>query len=236
MLPRLHRSRCQSIRESKPKKIRQGARRWRTVIKTALSAAVLVSGFTGCTTIHNAHRAITNNGAWNDTVVVLRNRSFSAKAWHRRKQNFCRQQYINDFRAGFRTGYEDVAGGSDGCSPAFPPKEYWSWEFQSAEGQARTGAWMAGYPYGAQAAEEDGVSNWTQLQMSTGLQAQYQQAGMFEHKGALYPIPGESCQSCPTVDGAYLPPGAIPPGAELIPEGADGMVPPPPTELLMPAE
>lgn len=196
MLPRLHLAGCSSCDDNRGDAGRGTATRpWRRVITTALSAAMLLGGFSGCTTIHNGYEALTNNGAWNDTMIVLRNRSFSAKAWHRRKHNFCREKYINDFCAGFRSGFEDVAGGSDGCTPAFPPKEYWSWEFQSAEGQARTAAWMAGYPHGARAAEEDGAANWTQLQMSTGLQAQYQQTGTFEHQGALYPIPGNGDQS-----------------------------------------
>lgn len=233
MLPRLHLNRCSSCRENQHRR----SRSWRWIIKTALSATVLMGGLTGCTTIHNAHRAITNNSAWDETVIVLRNRSYSAKAWHRRKHHFCRQQYIKDFCAGFRTGYEDVAGGSDGCTPAFPPKEYWSWEYQSGEGQSRTSAWLAGYPHGVQAAEEDGVANWTQLQMSTGLQAQYQQAGMFDHQGALYPIPSGDAVGMPQAageisDAVPLPPGTIPSGAELIPSAPGDAIPAPPAAAL----
>lgn len=206
-----------SLRQSKfAKRLTQGV----------LSLALLVGGTTGCTTFHNGFEAITNNGAWNETVVVLRNRSFSKKAWHRRKNSFCREKYMNDFCAGFRAGYEEVAQGSDGCTPAFPPQEYWSWEFQSAEGQARTAAWFAGYPHGCRAAEEDGVSNWSQIQMSAGLQAEYQQAGMLEHQGALYPIPTDNQISYPVEGMPYVPDG-LPEGAVLVPSVNPPMIPVP---------
>lgn len=157
--------------------------------------------------MHNGWEALTNNGGWNDTVVVLRNRSFSAKAWHRRKHNFCRERYINDFSAGFRAGYEDVASGGGECTPAFPPQEYWGWDFQSAEGQARTSAWFAGYPHGARAADEDGLGAWQQLPMSSNYQAQYQKSGMFTHQGALYPIPDPDSQISGAVHG--MPDGTV---------------------------
>lgn len=181
------------------------ASRFKRVVLSAASVAVLVTGLTGCTTLHNGWEAMHNNGSWNDTVIVLRNRSFSAKAWHRRKHNFCRERYIKDFCAGFRQGYEDVAGGAGECTPAFPPQSYWGWEFQSAEGQARTAAWFAGYPHGARAAEEDGVAHWNQIQMSTELQAMYQQHGTFEHQGTLYPIPSDQSypEEVPMLDGPF---------------------------------
>lgn len=176
--------------------LRQGMRaevmhKVKAPLATMLGLLTIVSSLSGCMIVHNAHRALVNSTDWSDTVMVLRNRSMSAKAWHRRKHHFCNEKYIKDFCAGFRTGYEDVANGKDGCTPSFPPKEYWGWEFQSAEGAARTSAWYSGYPQGVRAAEEEGVAHWNQLQMSTGLQAQYQQAGMFQHEGALYPIPSD---------------------------------------------
>lgn len=172
-----------------------------------LAIVALTSASTGCTTMHNGFEAITNNGGWNDTVLVLRNRSYSAKAWHRRKHNFCREKYSKDFCAGFRAGFEAVADGSDGCTPAFPPQEYWSWEYQSAEGQGKTSAWMAGFPHGARAAEEDGVANWTQIQMAPAYQSQYQQNGVFENRESLYPIPDAENQ------GVF--PSAVAPGEVL---------------------
>ncbi len=141
---------------------------------------------TGCSVMHNGFTAMTNNNSWNDTVVVLRNRSYSAKAWHRRKQNFCNERHNQDFCNGFRAGYEAVCNGLDGCTPAFPPSEYWSWEYQSGEGQARTSAWFIGYPHGVRAAEEEGNANWRHLQMSPGMQSQYQNAGVMSQPGVAY--------------------------------------------------
>lgn len=164
----------------------------RTSAVTTLAAAILLGSLTGCMTVHNGWEALQNNGAWSDTVLVLRNRSFSAKAWHRRKHHFCNQKHSSDFCAGFRAGYEDVAGGGGECTPAFPPQQYWGWEFQSAEGAQRTSAWFAGYPHGARAAEEDGVGNYAQMQMSSALQSQYQQQGAFQHQGTVYPIPADA--------------------------------------------
>lgn len=180
-------------------------RRSKTATLTALTLVTVLTS--GCSVVHNGYTALTRNGSWNDTVVVLRNRSFSAKAWHRRKARFCKEKYASDFSSGFRAGYEACASGADGCTPAFPPSEYWSWEYQSAEGQGRTSAWFAGYPHGARAAEEDGVANWNQVPMSAGMQAEYQQAGILTHEGALYPIPDPNAPALPTSE---QPPVMIP--------------------------
>lgn len=166
--------------------------RRKAAIVAALTLVTLTT--TGCSVVHNGYSAVSKNGSWNDTVMVLRNRSYSAKSWHRRKQNFCNEKHASDFRNGFRAGYEAVCSGSDGCTPAFPPSEYWSWEYQSGEGQARTSAWFAGYPQGVRAAEEEGTANWHQVQMSASLQSQLQNTGMMTHQGAVYPIPDTSGQ------------------------------------------
>lgn len=139
------------------------ARRRRLI---AALSIVLTAGLCGCSSVSSL-RSITSSGTWNDTVETLRNRSYSAKAWHRRKQNFCDMQSSRDFQAGFRAGYEAIADGKPGCPPSFPPKEYWSWEFQSTQGQARIAAWFQGYPYGVQAARDDGVSSYSHLLSSS---------------------------------------------------------------------
>lgn len=153
------------------------------------SLIVVLACSSGCTLVHNASKLCNQNDSWNEAVLVMRNRAWATKAWHKRKQHFCNQSHINDFAAGFRKGYEDVANGSDGCTPATPPQSYWNWQFQSGEGQARTAAWFSGYPHGARAAEEDGVGNYSQMQLSTGLQSEYQQAGILPKGANVYPIP-----------------------------------------------
>ncbi len=141
----------------------------------------------GCSVMHNGFGALTKNNSWNDTVVVLRNRSYSAKAWHRRKQNFCTERHNQDFCNGFRAGYEAVCTGSNGCTPAYPPNEYWSWEYQSGEGQARTSAWFTGYPHGVRAAEEEGASNWHQIQFSPDMNNQLQNTAALNQPMGGYP-------------------------------------------------
>ncbi len=179
--------------------------RKRKLLAGICAAFMLVSSFSGCSSLHSGIRCL-SSGGWNDAVVNLRNRSFSLKAWHRRKHHFCHERHLADFCAGFRAGYEDVANGGGECTPAFPPQQYWSWQFQSAEGQARTAAWFAGYPHGARAAEEDGVGSWNQIAMSSGMQAQCQQHGIFGHEGAVYPIPDPN---------SGLLPGAVVEGYEV---------------------
>lgn len=72
----------------------------------------------------------------------------------------------SDFGRGYRAGFRDVALGGNGCTPAMPPRVYWSSRFQTPEGQERIGEWFSGYPLGAQAAEQQGMGNWYRLQTS----------------------------------------------------------------------
>lgn len=202
----------------------------RRSLLVAASLGLLVGGPAGCTTLHNGYEAMANNGAWSEVVSVLRNRSMSAKAWHRRKHHFGQERFNKDFQAGFRAGYEDVAEGKDGCTPNFAPQKYWSWEYQSAEGQARTAAWFSGYPHGARAAEEEGVGHWNHLQMSPATQSMFDSESHVQHEGALHPIPGDpnglQDGSTPgrSPDQETLPPEILrelPPGAQLIPNPDD---------------
>ena len=81
--------------------------------------------------------------------------------------------------------------GGDGCNPAFPPRQYWGWKYQSSEGQAKVASWYAGYPHGARAAEEDGIGNWTQIQTSTNVQKNFSDSGKLGpgQTPGMYPMP-----------------------------------------------
>lgn len=122
--------------------------------------------------------------------MSYRQKCMATKAWHSSKHCYANQKYLKDFARGFKAGYMDVAAGGNGCTPAFPPREYWGWKYQSHEGQARVAAWFAGYPNGAMAAEKEGVGNWTQIQTSRGIQNQYVEHGLMpsEYNG-MYPVP-----------------------------------------------
>lgn len=147
------------------------------------------SALIGCTSLSNIQESLRYNESWNDWVVSQRNAAWAARAWHLRKHHFCKEKYLDDFCAGFRAGYVDVASGSNGCTPAFPPQEYWGWKYQSAEGQGRVAAWFSGYPHGARAAEEDGVGHFTQIQMSSGIYNEYSQGEAGSVSSHMYPMP-----------------------------------------------
>ncbi len=161
----------------------------RRLIATLLVGSIAVQ-FAGCTAWSGIRNNWNYNGNWNGMVMGYRNASNASRAWHRRKNQFCNEKYIKDFARGFKAGYTDVADGSSGCTPAFPPREYWGWKYQSCEGQARVAAWFAGYPHGAKAAEQDGIGFWNQMQTSSNIQHQFADHGLMpsEHVG-MYPVP-----------------------------------------------
>lgn len=183
-----------------PAKLTQG-----TLLLACLMASLSCS--TGCTLMHNAHKAMTHGSSWNEGVVVMRNRNWSSMAWHKRKHRFCGQRHMTDYCSGFRKGYEDVAGGSNGCTPAFPPQDYWGWEYQSGEGQARTSAWFAGYPEGARAAEEDGIGNWTHLQVGGMQPSTTQTTGAQASGGTVTPTPTSNSLPNPASPARTIIPG-----------------------------
>lgn len=163
-------------------------KRWRWIAMMALGASLTTA--TGCTAWTGMTQAWQYNHYWNDTVMGYRHTSMASKAWHSRKHCFAHHKYLKDFARGFKAGYMEVAAGGKGCTPAFPPREYWGWKYQSCEGQARVAAWFEGFPYGAQAAEQDGIGNWTQLQTSKAIQSEYVDHGRMptEYNG-MYPVP-----------------------------------------------
>ena len=128
---------------------------------------------------------------WNETMMKYRNDAWANKAWHNRKHQFCKEKQLHEFCEGFRAGYATVTEGAEGCSPAFPPRQYWGWKYQSAEGQEKVAAWYAGYPHGARAAEEDGIGSWNQIQTSNNVQKRFEQQGMLGpgQSVGMYPMP-----------------------------------------------
>ncbi len=201
----------------------------------------------GCTMFGNIGNSFRYNDVWNDAATKMRHRNLSSKSWHHRKHQFCNEGCLDDFCAGYRQGFEDVAAGGTGCTPNFPPRDYWGWQHQTAEGQKKVSAWFAGYPHGARAAEEEGIGNWSQIQMSSNLQAQYVRSGMLPNRGhAVYPItdtpvaPTGAPIGAPTVTPMGAPtgaPSAAPPqgGAQPgVPSNARYAPPPRPIQPYMP--
>ncbi len=149
-----------------------------------------ISTTIGCNALTGLQNTVAFNSSWDEFVTGYRNSAWASRAWYARRPYFIGQPYLEDFGQGFRDGYQNVADGGDGCTPAFPSRKYWGWRYQSPEGQGKVAAWFAGYPVGVQAARDDGVGYWTQLQTSSGIQQEYIQSGMMpEHQMGMYPIP-----------------------------------------------
>ena len=131
-----------------------------------LLLAVGVSHFTGCRFFSGLNDYIAYNTPMEDFVTGWRNRVWGTRAFNIRAAQFGSPEYPDDFKAGFLAGYANIASGGDGCTPSLPPRQYWSWRFQSPEGQAKVNAWFSGFPEGARAAEEDGVGSYAEIQLA----------------------------------------------------------------------
>jgi len=149
---------------------------------------------------------IAYNDNCNDFVLSWRNNVWSQQAWRARQHLYCDQPQFRAFGEGFRAGYQDVASGGSGCVPALPPRRFWTWRYQTAEGQAKVAAWFAGFPHGASAAEEEGAGNWRDIQVSHLIEMQYSP----EFQRGACP-PQASCH-----DVYYAPPNAA--GGEMLGE------------------
>ncbi|GIW91314.1 MAG: hypothetical protein KatS3mg109_1746 [Pirellulaceae bacterium] len=157
--------------------------RWSWVVMACLAAMPCGSG---CTAVQGVREYIAYNDMTNDFVLNWRNSAWASQAWHMRKWQFVDQPYFREFGEGFRAGYIDVANGGNGCTPALPPRKYWNWRYQTAEGQAKVAAWFAGYPHGARAAEEDGAGLFSQIQVSELLRKEYQLGHQPPYKSPLF--------------------------------------------------
>ena len=148
----------------------------RSLGKTAIASFALLFGITaltGCSPFRGLRQNLEYNDSMNDFVMGWRNTVWARQAWNERKYMFVDEPQFVAFGQGFRDGYADVAGGANGCVPGLPPRSYWTWKYQTGEGQAKVAAWFAGYPYGAAAAKEEGAGNFQQIQVSHTIEAQY---------------------------------------------------------------
>ncbi|MCC9601101.1 hypothetical protein LOC67_11135 [Stieleria sp. JC731] len=142
----------------------------RSKLKAAIlagSAALILTGSAGCSIIGNAYSYARRTDCLDDFMLSHRNRVFAQRAWFREQACHAGQANLSEFKAGFIKGYIDVANGGSGCTPSVAPTQYWGWKYQSPGGQAAIGAFFAGYPYGAKAAEQDGLSNWSNVRPHT---------------------------------------------------------------------
>ncbi len=204
------RSEFMEVGKSPETRMSDPAARWMVVATFAL--VVSISCLTGCTPFRGLRENLQYNDGMNDFVMGWRNSAWARQAWNERKSMYVNEPQFVTFGQGFRDGYADVAGGANGCVPGLPPRRYWTWKYQTGEGQAKVAAWFAGYPYGAQAAQEDGAGHFQQIQVSHLIEAQYSP----EFRNGI----------CPGCDPTLIPGGPV---IDVIPETGE------PTPLLVPA-
>ncbi len=126
--------------------------------------AVALSSSMGCRGLNHWYHEF--QGCVSNHMVDYSNRALAEKAWIREKHRFCDRQYVQEFKDGFIQGYLDVATGGDGCTPTIAPPKYWGWAYQTPYGQAAVNAFFQGFPFGAKAAEQDGVGYWSEIPTS----------------------------------------------------------------------
>ena len=139
----------------------------RNLIPRLLAAgclAMVLSSSIGCRGLN--HWCHEFQGCVSNHMVDYSNRALAEKAWIREKHRFCDRQYRQEFKDGVVQGYLNVASGGDGCTPTIAPPKYWGWAYQTPYGQAAVNAFFQGYPFGAQAAEKDGVGYWSEIPTS----------------------------------------------------------------------
>lgn len=134
-------------------------------ITLILAACCIFS--TGCTISQGIRESVEYNDSVNDFVLNWRNSNWSQRAWAEREHQFEGQLHGDDFKEGFRAGYTEIAEGGVGCLPTVPPRKYWSWRYQSPDGKARVDAWFAGYPEGVKAAQDEGIGDWSSINVRT---------------------------------------------------------------------
>lgn len=181
------------------------------IARRVLLLAIILLGLAiapGCSPFRGLRQNLAYNDSMNDFVMGWRNSAWARQAWNERKGMYVNEPQFVSFGQGFRDGYADVAGGANGCVPPLPPRSFWTWKYQTGEGQAKVAAWFAGYPHGAKAAQEDGAGNFQQIQVSHLIEAQYS--------------PEFQAGKCPGCDPSTMPnspvPGPLPgmPG-EIVP-------------------
>lgn len=141
-------------------------RTWTGRIVLAALALFVACGNTGCSALQGLRNYINYNTATDDFVTGWRDNVWAKRAYNMRRANLPVSSYEKDFREGFIAGYRDTTNGGNGCPPALPPRVYWSWKYQTPEGQAKVDAWFRGFPHGSRAAEEDGLPFYNQIQVS----------------------------------------------------------------------
>jgi hypothetical protein len=191
---------------------------WYSLFFGLLCAAVLIVSSGGCSALQGVRDYVQYNDMTDDFVVGWRHYVWANRAWAEQKSCYAGQAYLHHFGEGFRAGYRDVAAGGNGCPPPLPPRNYWSWKYQSPEGQGKIAAWFSGYPHGAAFAEQEGAGNWREIPVSHSVQQQYSPAfeqGLIPRcDGPVFPRPTD-----PGHPDSYGPFDPLQPTPQNVPSG-----------------
>lgn len=129
--------------------------------------SLLMCGMTGCGTV--SYLSSTTRPM--DSLFI----GYRDHVWANRAYNMAHRgqsrPLMSHHRKGFVAGYCDVCRGGDGYVPALPPDEYWSYEYQSSQGQECVRAWFDGYPAGVAAARQTGVDRFRDVYVSEEVKA-----------------------------------------------------------------
>ena len=140
--------------------------RLRTI--TLLCVGLLLSLGTGC-----AGPFGTAPGGVIDTFVQNQVNRMRDHVWAKRAYyyHFPNGGHVHDsdFYEGFMAGY---CGCCDGQTevPVVAPERYWNFSYRSEEGMERQNAWFAGFEAGLESGQSDGVSRFTEIQISQEVQ------------------------------------------------------------------
>lgn len=125
---------------------------------------LLVTTFSsvGCYGTHLSPTMVTDR-----CFTSFRDNVWAKRAYHLRYSEFCESKHPRHFRQGFIAGYVAVCNGEDGYTPPTPPRDYWSYKFQTAEGAEMIDCWFAGFPEGVKAATQDQAGAYRDMKIST---------------------------------------------------------------------
>ena len=129
---------------------------------TTLGLIFFLVQSTGCMT--------PGGGCLDQPINGYRNHVWANRAYNLRYGN-CERDYPAHFKQGFIDGYCDMCNGGDGYVPAVPPEDYWSYQYQSAEGAKCVNTWFKSYPMGVKAAREDGSGSFQKVYISKMIQS-----------------------------------------------------------------
>jgi hypothetical protein len=182
-----------------------------------LGTALMMSGCHSCM------------GVYQETVCGFRDHHEAKMAWCAARDCYidC-QPHLYHFGLGFIEGYEAVAGGSEGCPPAYPPQCMWGPRYQTCEGREQILAWYNGYSHGAAQAHSDGVQQLNGLVTARDIYgggcrnspvvvdlSQFQKSGAAAEP-IFEPTPSQDVDLLPIPGGTSAEAGILPPAPPVV--------------------